>query len=278
MLIPSETLFTSPRVRIGRFRASPSHPLFADSGPTKAHLLVFPRTAVGIAQAGRRAVVADPSVVMLYNRGQAYRRRVVDPAGDACEWFAYETDDVLDALALVDDRAEERREEPFAGSSTRAMASTYLEQRRLSRALDEGCTNADIDELCIEERALGLLGTVTAGLANVRRAKTPRHEEMVRTVEEHLARSFAERVTLDDLARAVSCSPFHLCKVFRALTGETIHGKLTTLRLRAALERVLDGEDLTQVALDVGFASHSHFTYAFRRHYGEAPRSVRARS
>jgi AraC family transcriptional regulator len=34
-------------------------------------------------------------------------------------------------------------------------------------------------------------------------------------------------------------------------------------------------DDLAAVALDVGFASHSHFTDAFRREFGRAPSEVR---
>jgi AraC family transcriptional regulator len=38
------------------------------------------------------------------------------------------------------------------------------------------------------------------------------------------------------------------------------------------LERLRDARgDLTGIALDLGYSSHSHFTFAFRRHFGYAP-------
>jgi len=64
--------------------------------------------------------------------------------------------------------------------------------------------------------------------------------------------------------------------VFRAVTGLTISGYRTQLRVRAALERVLAGDDLTATALSLGFDSHSHFTYAFRRTFGGPPSTLRA--
>jgi AraC-like DNA-binding protein len=51
---------------------------------------------------------------------------------------------------------------------------------------------------------------------------------------------------------------------------------LTRLRLRAALERLADGaRDLTALALELGFSSHSHFADAFRREFGRTPSDVR---
>jgi AraC-like DNA-binding protein len=58
-----------------------------------------------------------------------------------------------------------------------------------------------------------------------------------------------------------------------------VHRWLLRLRLHASLERVAEpGSDLTTVALDFGFASHSHFTAAFRRTFGLTPSALRGRA
>jgi AraC family transcriptional regulator len=47
-------------------------------------------------------------------------------------------------------------------------------------------------------------------------------------------------------------------------------------RLARALDAVLDsGTDLTAIALDAGFASHSHFTARFRSLFGHTPLELR---
>jgi AraC family transcriptional regulator len=47
-------------------------------------------------------------------------------------------------------------------------------------------------------------------------------------------------------------------------------------RLRAALDRVVGGDgELTAIALDAGFASHSHFTARFRALFGVTPAEQR---
>jgi AraC-like DNA-binding protein len=71
-------------------------------------------------------------------------------------------------------------------------------------------------------------------------------------------------------------SPFHLARVFHERAGVPVHRYLTRLRLRAALDRLMGGaDDLTALALDLGFSSHSHFTDAFRTEFGRPPSAVR---
>ncbi len=87
---------------------------------------------------------------------------------------------------------------------------------------------------------------------------------------------WAQPVRLSDVARAARCSVWHVCKEFRRATGSSIHQWLVRLRLRHALEALRRGaEDLSQLALETGFSSHSHFAAAFRREFGITPRAAR---
>jgi AraC-like DNA-binding protein len=55
-----------------------------------------------------------------------------------------------------------------------------------------------------------------------------------------------------------------------------MHGYRNQLRLRAALESLRDPRvDLSGLALDLGFSSHSHFTVMFRRSFGCPPSQFR---
>jgi AraC-like DNA-binding protein len=78
-----------------------------------------------------------------------------------------------------------------------------------------------------------------------------------------------------EIAARVGTSPFHLARVFRRDAGQTIHAYVHQLRLRTALARVMDREDLSRVAADLGYASHSHFTALFRRAFGVPPTAAR---
>jgi AraC-like DNA-binding protein len=62
------------------------------------------------------------------------------------------------------------------------------------------------------------------------------------------------------------------------MTGSSIHGCVSRERLASTLEAVLDGEDLTAIALDAGFASRSHFTARLRDFFGCTPAALRRRA
>lgn len=92
-----------------------------------------------------------------------------------------------------------------------------------------------------------------------------------------MALRFRERLSLKELAAGAGASPSHLCRVFRKAHGSTVHQHLLRLRVAASVRPVLEGADLTRLAFETGFASHSHFTATFRRVYGFSPSQFRTR-
>ena len=135
-----------------------------------------------------------------------------------------------------------------------------------------------------ENEALGLdllamsLGAMRRGDTSMRRATTARWISALQRVKEAVATAPADPWNVDKLARIAHLSPFHLCRVFRRMTGASIYGYVLRERLAATLDAVLDGADLTTVALDAGFASHSHFTARFRDFFGCTPAALRRRA
>jgi AraC family transcriptional regulator len=154
-----------------------------------------------------------------------------------------------------------------------ATSATYLMQHRLRRASIEGAPALEVDHLVIE-----LLHSIVSSVARARRTPTAAEQRAVRHAEEILAARFREDLPLGFLARSCGLSPSHLSRTFRRATGVTLHRYQNVLRLRAALRRIGEGErSLTSLALDLGYADHSHFTSAFRREYGFPPSAARPR-
>jgi AraC-like DNA-binding protein len=66
--------------------------------------------------------------------------------------------------------------------------------------------------------------------------------------------------------------------VFSASTGRTLHQHRTELRLRVALEHLehpATRNNLSAIAHNLGFCSHSHFVQVMRRYAGATPSAVR---
>jgi AraC-like DNA-binding protein len=254
---------------IGSFRCAPDDPRFRDSGPTGGHLLVFPREPVVIQHAGRAPVIADRARVMVYNQHQHYTRAAISPAGDRCEWFRFEAESILEARRDV--APGDRIERPFGELvHTRVDRALYLLARRAIAH-----TRGPIDPMWLDEACLALLDRALHRAYDARpRVPSAAHRELADAARREIARAFTGAWSLTELAASLGVSPFHLARVFRAVTGHTIHGYRTELRLRAAVERILDGEPLAPLAFELGFSSHSHFTQAFRAAFEVAPSKI----
>jgi AraC-like DNA-binding protein len=126
----------------------------------------------------------------------------------------------------------------------------------------------------IEERALELLAA--AAPARPIPAPAGRQLEIVEATQITLAARPEEAWSLHALARRVHSSPFYLARCFRRLAGAPLHRYHLRARLAAALGLVLDSKrDFTDIGLQLGFSSHSHFSAAFRRAFGMTPSQFR---
>ncbi|HEY5892752.1 MAG TPA: AraC family transcriptional regulator [Chthoniobacterales bacterium] len=78
--------------------------------------------------------------------------------------------------------------------------------------------------------------------------------------------------SLEEIGRRVGCSHFYLSRVFSQEVGKTIFQYLRDLRMEKAAELLREGRlNVTQVALEVGYSSPSHFSTAFHEVYGCCP-------
>jgi AraC family transcriptional regulator len=85
-----------------------------------------------------------------------------------------------------------------------------------------------------------------------------------------------EPFELASLAANCGYSYGRFLRAFRAKTGFSPHRYITRLRLNRA-KQLMRKHSLTllEIALETGFASHAHFTHAFRQHFGCAPSDFR---
>jgi len=101
---------------------------------------------------------------------------------------------------------------------------------------------------------------------------TPAWRRLANRLGERLALDFDQPLDLASLAGDCGVSAFHASRVFTCVTGVSLHRQLIRLRLRHALLQLPDMRDrLTELALSLGFCSHSHFSSAFRREFGHPP-------
>jgi len=259
----------------GAFRCPAGHPLFRDSGPASGYLMVFPRTSTVIVHDEGPVTAAAPSA-MFYNAGQVYTRKQIDPI-DSSDWYMIAPDVVREIVTRHDVTAADRPGQIFPFVTGPVSARIYLAQRKLHTLLSSG---APVDTLLVEEKVIDILNAVVRDACKVhgRRPAQPRSpiERRLESAKAIIAANLATGISLRVLASSVGSSPFQLCRAFHRATGYTISGYRHALRLRTALEALRETRiDLTEIALDLGYSSHSHFTMVFRQHFGVTPSALR---
>ena len=268
-----QILFASPIVCLGEFRCGIDSPDFA-GGTCSGHSVVFPREALWIQHAGGPRFVADPTVITFYNKGQEYRRfQIARP--DRCDWFAFPDDVLRDVVGDV--TASANRDWPFPVACGPSHPDLYLLQRRLFTRLRASASTTPLDvEACALDILHAALRRTRRSIAHTRGPDCRDLHERVEHVRALLADRLDDPPSLVDLADSVDLSAHHLCRSFHRLTGATLREYRTCLRVLSSLEAVAEGVDLTGLAQNLGFSSHSHFTYAFRRTFSVPPSVVRA--
>jgi AraC-like DNA-binding protein len=223
---------------------------------------VFPRLPVRIRQAGADEFVTTRNHVVVYAAGDEYRRRRVGHDGDSCSFLAVspELADQLGAPAAVRGLVD-------------VAPELFWRHRRFMARLRSGRD----DPLELEERALDLvMAALTATRPRAGADASPHLRALSERTKELLAVEYAGTHRLSELAAMLGVSPYHLARSFRAATGWSLHGYRTSLRLRAALDVLVDPRaDLAALARETGFANHSHLTSAFHRQFGLTPSAAR---
>jgi AraC family transcriptional regulator len=237
--------------------------------------LVFPYRGVYIHHVGRADAVAEANQVVFINEDQSYRVSHPVEGGDsslsigvsAATLFELAPADYLQANG----RAAFNRPRLRIDACVQVLAA--LVRHSLTRGFIE-TLEAETLTIVLLRRALSER-TSRAAVDSVGRQKLVDRAKLV------LSSDLGRRWTLAAIAADVGVSPVYLTQVFQQVEGLPLYRYQLQLRLARALDLLGDYVDLTHLALDLGFSSHSRFSAAFKRTYGQTPsefqRSARVR-
>jgi len=162
----------------------------------------------------------------------------------------------------------------FAPKSRRAFSDMVRPASRRLKLITHQilrCLEAADDPLFADEWIIAALteafGTQTK--------TAPRNPAVLANAKLLLHAREGERLSLDAIAREVGVSGVYLTQEFSRAEGIPLYRYQLQLRMNRALLELPHCEDITRLALDLGFSSHSHFTSSFRRHFGMTPSDYR---
>jgi AraC family transcriptional regulator len=224
--------------------------------------VVLPTDGVYAVHRGHDEVIADVASAVILAAGREYRVGHPVDGGDRSIVLVFPPEIIEDALGA----------DPIDGGVVGPRVRLGL--HALRSALRPG--SDEVPEA--EELALLLLDRIGRDLGSPGPSRQPGKHQWARVqeVRAFLAAAPGRRWRFGEVARLVHSSPFHLARQFRAITGESVASYLLRLRVALALERIAQGEaDLSAMAADLGFATHSHFSARFRSVLGVSPSWVR---
>jgi len=95
---------------------------------------------------------------------------------------------------------------------------------------------------------------------------------IVRQVKSYIHDHYQEQISLEQLAHLANMSAFHLNRVFGLQAGIPPHGYQLQIRISRAKLLLRQGYSISDVALQTGFTSQSHFGIYFKRLVSVTPK------
>ena len=149
--------------------------------------------------------------------------------------------------------------------------------RAAAGAMEQLCTqsaNTLEYKLSIFSSLVALYAALAGQLSPIEGGDRAVDNHAVKACLAYLNEHYAEKITLDVLARLVHLHPNYLCSLFKEYTGQTAFQVLTRIRIEQAADMLLrTGCSVSQAANQCGFDSASFFSRKFTQIMGMSPKN-----
>lgn len=244
----------------------------AEETTDKTHI-VFPYDGLYVHHVEYDEAIADSSRVLFLNKDQVWRMSHPVAGGDSSLSIGLSPDVLVELvpgeLLVPGDKAALNRSALRIDTQTQALAA------HLRHRLDRGAIGGVLEA---ETVTMTLIRAAVQGHAPDDRRVTARSRKLVDTAKLVVGGDLGRRWTLSDVAAEVRISPVYLTQIFQRVEGIPLYRYQLQLRLAQALQRLGEYDDVTDLAIDLGFSSHSHFSAAFKQTYGQTPSEFRRSS
>jgi hypothetical protein len=194
----------------------------ARSGPgaeeeSNANNIVLMRHGAFARHFGRRTATADVNQAVFFSRDSTYRVSHPADCGDRGTVFTVSPRVLNDIVRELDPSIDDHPDQPFRFVTGPCDSRVFWRHRELVQRL-ESAESSPLEPLWADVMALQLVADVLES-AFVQHSVTRKpkredtdadHAERAEAAKTYLAARMSERVTLDEVARAVHVSPFHL--------------------------------------------------------------------
>ncbi len=92
----------------------------------------------------------------------------------------------------------------------------------------------------------------------------------INKVQDYIEKNMEDTLTVEQLAKIASFSPFHFQRIYRQMTGESLYSYIKRLRLEKAAFFLTSNkkQSIQEIALSLGFSNQASFAKAFKTKFG----------
>ena len=180
--------------------------------------------------------------------------------------------------AIFDEVASDAALQGCSGQlQTPLSVDDHLIRHTILELLSECSVGSKISSLLIDSASRHVIAHLLARYSHARQDKTSglaqwKLKRALDYIDEHIDQD----LSLEELSKGLDMTAHYFCRSFRKSMGMPPYRYLISRRIERAKELLAStNKDVSEIALEVGFASPSHFTTAFRRSVGFAPRTYR---
>lgn len=259
--IRRRTLHSSWQGRVEDFSAPGNCP--APRGHSPEYQLVFPYAGAFEWHVGAKTAFLDVTRALFVGAGEDYADSHVAGGHDSIIITPR-----LSVLQELCGHAAPSRHPAFQRVTKPTTPRMNMRNHRLLHLEASGN-----DPLALDEVMTVMLIEALAPTQKVARSSPLR---VVDRAKQFLHAHVCKPVSLNAIAHTVQVSGAYLTEAFTRSEGMPLCRYRMRLRLNRALVDLPRCEDITGLALDLGFSSHAHFSYAFRSLFGVSPSAFRA--
>jgi AraC-like DNA-binding protein len=261
--------------KVGRFVCDAEHPEYEFTPALDNDVFVLPRNPLWLRRNDETFLFVEPGGVLLHRAGSEIQRRQ-NQFGDNAYWFGIHPDLFAETLARF-----ALPENEMGGAGILPPALRF----RLT-ALIADIEQGVVDDLEAEEKILSIFTEICEYRSGVRQQQSGmkidtknRRKQLVEQAKEYIDTHLGDAISLDAVAAEIGTSPYHLCRVFKQVTGQSLNSYRTWQRLGRIVDDLVrpGSSSLNELALDAGFSSHSHMSRVFQQEVGLSPSRLRKR-
>ena len=98
---------------------------------------------------------------------------------------------------------------------------------------------------------------------------------IVNGIKDYIDIHYSEKLTINDIAASVFIAPTYACGLFKKITGITINGYITDVRMKKAMELMKSRRlKLYEISEMVGYSDPNYFNKLIKKYYGKSFKEI----